>query len=114
LAHVADCSWMTGKPEVIGSYFGLVPTNALVLTGLANFLIVRDPEVIDRDLFHDHPETLALVFRPRPIPEVLQPRLAGHEFKFRMARDSGAIWRGAANRLRILGVFAMSGVNGIY
>jgi hypothetical protein len=28
IGHVADCSWMTGNAEVIGSSFGLVPTNA--------------------------------------------------------------------------------------
>jgi len=39
-AHPAapwDWAWITGNPEVIGSPVGLVPTNALVLTGLATF-----------------------------------------------------------------------------
>jgi len=31
---------LTGKPEVIGSSVALVPTNALVLTGLATFWVV--------------------------------------------------------------------------
>jgi hypothetical protein len=42
---------MTSKPEVIGSSVGLVPLNALVLTGLANFrVVVGNPEVT-RDWF---------------------------------------------------------------
>jgi hypothetical protein len=36
---------LTGKPEVIGSSVVLVPTNALVLTCLANFRVVGNPEV---------------------------------------------------------------------
>jgi hypothetical protein len=36
-------------------------------TFLALGRIVGNPEVIQRDLFHHHAETLALVFRPRPI-----------------------------------------------
>jgi hypothetical protein len=39
-------SRFTGKPEVIDSSVGLVPTNALALTGLANFLVVGYSEVI--------------------------------------------------------------------
>jgi hypothetical protein len=43
---------MTGNPEVISSSVGLVPINALVLTGLANFRVVGKPEVIlGLDLF---------------------------------------------------------------
>jgi hypothetical protein len=34
---VSHSGQMTGKPEVIGSSVGLVTTNALVLTGVANF-----------------------------------------------------------------------------
>src|SRR5713101_2286401 len=37
---------MTGNPEVISSPVGLVPTNALVLTGLANFRVVGNSETI--------------------------------------------------------------------
>jgi hypothetical protein len=37
---------MTGNPEVIGSSAGLVPLNALVLTGLANFRVLGNSEVI--------------------------------------------------------------------
>ena len=37
---------ITGKPEIIGSSSKSVPTNALVLTGLANFLVVGKQEVI--------------------------------------------------------------------
>jgi hypothetical protein len=35
-----DRARVTGKPEVFCSPVGLVPTNALVLTGLANFQVV--------------------------------------------------------------------------
>jgi hypothetical protein len=43
---------MTGKLEVIGSSVALVPRNALVLTGLATFRLVGQPEVIPGpDLF---------------------------------------------------------------
>lgn len=38
---------MTSKPEVIGSFVGLVPINALILTSLTNFR-VGNPEVIAR------------------------------------------------------------------
>jgi hypothetical protein len=37
---------ITGNPEVISSPVGLVPTNALVLSGPANFRVVGNPEVI--------------------------------------------------------------------
>jgi hypothetical protein len=37
---------MTGKPEVIDSSVGLAPTNALVLSDLANFRVVGYSEVI--------------------------------------------------------------------
>ena len=37
---------ITGNPEVISSSAGLVPRNALVLTGLADFLQVGNPEII--------------------------------------------------------------------
>jgi hypothetical protein len=40
------CSRVTGNPEVISSSVGLVPTNALVLTGLANFRVVDNSELI--------------------------------------------------------------------
>jgi hypothetical protein len=39
---------MTGNPEVIGSSVGLVLTNALGLTGLANFRVAGKPEVMVR------------------------------------------------------------------
>jgi hypothetical protein len=43
---------MTGKPEVIGLLVGLVPINARVLSGLANFRVVGKPELIlGPDLF---------------------------------------------------------------
>jgi hypothetical protein len=42
-----DDSWrMTGKLEVIDSSVGLVPRNALVLTGLTNFQVVGKQEGI--------------------------------------------------------------------
>jgi hypothetical protein len=34
-----------GEPEVIGSSIGLVPTNAPVLSDLANFRVAGQPEV---------------------------------------------------------------------
>jgi hypothetical protein len=37
---------MTSNAEVINLFFELVPTNALVLTGLANFRAGGEPEVI--------------------------------------------------------------------
>jgi hypothetical protein len=43
-----DCSRVTGNPEVITSPVGLVPINALVLTGLANFQVVGYTEVISK------------------------------------------------------------------
>ena len=43
---------ITSNTEVIGSSAGLVPRNALVLTGLATFRVVGQPEVIPGpDLF---------------------------------------------------------------
>ena len=39
-----DNGRLTGKPEIISSPLGLVPTNALVLTGLATFWVVGKPE----------------------------------------------------------------------
>ena len=50
-AHPAapwDWAWITGNPQVIGSPVGLVPSNALVLTGLATFRVVGNPKVILR------------------------------------------------------------------
>jgi hypothetical protein len=41
-----DCERITGNPEVIGLSTGLVPRNALVLTGLANFRVVANSEAI--------------------------------------------------------------------
>jgi len=58
---------VTGNPEVISSPVWSVPINALVLTGLANFRLVADPEVIQQDLFHHLPETLGLSFTTTPI-----------------------------------------------
>jgi hypothetical protein len=43
---LADAGQITGKPEVIGSSTGLVPPNALVLTGLATFRTVGKPGII--------------------------------------------------------------------
>ena len=45
-----DCkhSRITGKPETIDSSVGLVPTNALVLTGLATFRVVGYSEAIHK------------------------------------------------------------------
>ncbi len=40
------CVRIAGKREVTGSAVGFVPTNALVLTGLANFRVVGKSEVI--------------------------------------------------------------------
>jgi len=40
------CVMIAGKPEVTGSSVGFVPTNALVLSGLANSWIVGKPEAI--------------------------------------------------------------------
>jgi len=40
-----DYERLTDNPEVIGSSFGLVPTNAFALTGLATFRVVDDSEV---------------------------------------------------------------------
>jgi hypothetical protein len=42
---------MTGNPEVISSPVGLVPINALVLTGLANFRVVGYSETIRKRRF---------------------------------------------------------------
>jgi hypothetical protein len=42
---------MTGNPEVISSTVGLVPTNGLVLTDLANFRVVGNPEASARTYF---------------------------------------------------------------
>ncbi len=42
----SDRHSVTRKPEVIRSSVGLVPTNALVLTGLATFRLVGKPQVI--------------------------------------------------------------------
>jgi hypothetical protein len=36
---------MTANPEVINLFFELVPTNALVLSGLATFRVVDNSEV---------------------------------------------------------------------
>jgi hypothetical protein len=41
----------TGKSETIDSSVGLVPTNALVLTDLANFRVVGNPEASARTYF---------------------------------------------------------------
>ena len=38
---------MTGKPEVVGSSFGLVPTNALMFTAVANFRVVGKPQSLE-------------------------------------------------------------------
>ena len=40
-----DLGRITDNPEVIGSSFALVPTNALVLTRLLTFRVVGNPEV---------------------------------------------------------------------
>jgi len=40
----ADCARVTGRPEVIGSFAGFVPIDALVLTGLATVRVVSNPE----------------------------------------------------------------------
>jgi len=45
LAASRECD-VTGKLEVIAWSIGLVPRNALVLTGLATFRMVGKPEVI--------------------------------------------------------------------
>jgi hypothetical protein len=42
VAALADAGQITGKPEVIGSSTGLVPTNALVLTELINSRTLED------------------------------------------------------------------------
>src|SRR2546422_7634140 len=42
------CSRVTGNPEVIRSPVRLVPRNALVLSGPANFRVVGQPEVMAR------------------------------------------------------------------
>ena len=42
----ADCGRITGNPEVVSSPVGVVPPNALVLSGLASFRVVGQPEVI--------------------------------------------------------------------
>ena len=48
-----DSGRITGKPEVISSPVGIVPTNALVLTGLATFRVVGKAEVtVGFDLRH--------------------------------------------------------------
>jgi hypothetical protein len=41
----------TGKSETIDSSVGLVPTNAFVLTDLANFRVVGNPEASARTYF---------------------------------------------------------------
>src|SRR6266403_3166154 len=40
------CVRIAGKPEANGSSVGFVPTNALVLTALANFRVVGDSKII--------------------------------------------------------------------
>jgi hypothetical protein len=45
-AAVAGSARMTGKPEIIGSSVGLVPRNALVLSGPANFPVLGNSELI--------------------------------------------------------------------
>ena len=79
---------MTGNPEVIGSSAGLVPRNALVLTGLANFRMVGHQEVIQRDLFHHLAETLGLGFSAWADQRVLRAVDSGAGFNFRMARQT--------------------------
>ena len=54
---------MTGKPEVIGSSVGLVPRNALVLSGPANFRVVGYSETIVRNYLA---EKLAFCLWVRP------------------------------------------------
>jgi hypothetical protein len=46
LASVRIIPRMTGNLEVMSSSVGLIPRNALVLTDLANFRVVGNPEVI--------------------------------------------------------------------
>jgi len=59
-----DCkhSRITGKPEVMSSPVGLVPINALVLTGLANFRVVGNSETD-----HSRPESLKSALTMRPL-----------------------------------------------
>ena len=47
---ILSSSRVTGNPEVIGSSAGLVPLNALVLSDLANFRVVGNPEAIRFDV----------------------------------------------------------------
>ena len=65
-------------------------TNALVLTGLANFRLVGDPEVIDRELFHHHAETLGLGFSAWADQRILRAVDSGAGFNSRMTRHPGA------------------------
>ena len=50
LEGILSSSRVTGNPEVIGSSAGLVPLNALVLSDLANFRVVGNPEAIRFDV----------------------------------------------------------------
>jgi hypothetical protein len=47
--------------------------------------IVGHPEMIQRDLFHHLPGTLALAFRPKPIRQVLRAVARAPGFNFRMS-----------------------------
>jgi hypothetical protein len=51
---------MPGNPEVISLFFELVPTNALVLTGLANFRVVGNSEIMPAP--YGLPRTLAVTW----------------------------------------------------
>jgi hypothetical protein len=53
------------------------------MTEPSNSRMVGHPEVIQRDLFHHLPETLAVAFRPKPIQQDSGPWLAAHGFNFR-------------------------------
>ena len=55
--------------------------------------LVGHLEVIQRDLFHHLPETLAFSLSAWADQRVLRPRLAAHGFNFRMARQPSRVAR---------------------